>query len=35
VLLADGVLAEYGSTRAVFASPSNEQVADYLSGRFG
>jgi phosphate transport system ATP-binding protein len=35
VLLADGVLAEYGATKAVFANPSNEQVADYLCGRFG
>jgi phosphate transport system ATP-binding protein len=35
VLLADGVLAEYGPTRTVFANPSNEQVADYLCGRFG
>ncbi|MEI6171516.1 MAG: ATP-binding cassette domain-containing protein, partial [bacterium] len=35
VLLAGGVLAEFGPTRAVFESPANEQVADYLSGRFG
>ena len=35
VLLAEGVLAEFGPTRAVFESPTNEQVADYLSGRFG
>ena len=35
VLLAGGVLAEFGPTRAVFESPTNEQVADYLSGRFG
>ncbi len=35
VLLAGGVLAEYGPTKKVFASPASEQVADYLSGRFG
>jgi len=35
VLLADGVLAEFGDTKAVFANPCNEQVADYLCGRFG
>ena len=35
VLLADGVLAEYGPTKTVFASPCNEQVGDYLCGRFG
>lgn len=35
VLLAGGTLAEFGPTRAVFENPSNEQVADYLSGRFG
>jgi phosphate transport system ATP-binding protein len=35
VLLAEGVLAEFGPTRAVFESPANEQVADYLCGRFG
>lgn len=35
VLLAGGVLAEFGSTRAVFEQPCCDQVADYLSGRFG
>ncbi len=35
VLLAGGVLAEFGPTKAVFADPSCDQVADYLCGRFG
>jgi len=35
VLLAEGVLAEFGDTKAVFANPCNEQVGDYLCGRFG
>ncbi len=35
VLLAGGVLAEFGLTKTVFANPCNEQVADYLCGRFG
>ncbi len=35
VLLAGGVLAEFGSTKTVFESPRNAQVGDYLCGRFG
>ncbi|MEW5825626.1 MAG: phosphate ABC transporter ATP-binding protein PstB [Candidatus Bipolaricaulota bacterium] len=35
VLLAGGVLAEFGPTKAVFGNPENPEVADYLSGRFG
>ncbi len=35
VLLAEGVLAEFGPTKTVFEHPCNEQVADYLCGRFG
>lgn len=35
VLLAGGILAEFGPTRQVFDDPECEQVADYLQGRFG
>ncbi len=35
VLLAGGVLAEFGATKSVFANPCCDQVADYLCGRFG
>ena len=35
VLLAGGVLAEFGPTKTVFEHPRNEQVGDYLCGRFG
>ena len=35
VFLAGGVLAEFGPTPAVFNDPQNEDVADYLQGRFG
>ena len=35
VLLAGGVMAEFGPTKSVFANPQHDGVADYLQGRFG
>ena len=35
VFLTGGELAEFGDTETIFNNPSDERVADYISGKFG
>ena len=35
VLLAGGVLGEYGETKQIFQDPANPMVEDYVQGKFG
>jgi len=35
VFLTGGVLAEFGDTQGIFENPENQEVEDYISGKFG
>ena len=35
VFLTGGVLAEFGDTQGIFENPDNQEVEDYISGKFG
>ncbi|ELY34588.1 phosphate ABC transporter ATP-binding protein, partial [Halalkalicoccus jeotgali B3] len=35
VFLTGGELVEFGDTNKVFENPENQQVEDYITGKFG